>query len=334
MKRFVWLFLIVVIVAGLWSAGWFYAASQVRQGMEQLAANDGEIDPKLTCGTLGVTGFPFRIDIDCEEAVLVAEDLTVKASGVRLSAQIYNPTHVLVSARGPIDTADAFFGTSSQLTFADLQGSARLTTSDFIKGLGGDGWRIARVSVVGNELDWAETTAGSTLPQAKASHAELQIIDVPELHDAGKGTAALAIYAVAKDVVAPGYQIAAGQGEVQLQVTGLPDDIRRFGDADLIAAWQAAGGKIEVARINGTDGEDLIDASGTLGLDANRMLEGDITYSNRGIRERLAPFVNPMILAVASGLPQEDGTFKQALQFSGGAIRVGGIPLANLEPLY
>lgn len=334
MKRFVWLFLIVVIVAGLWSAGWFFAAGQVRQSIDQLALNDGDTDPRLTCGILNVTGFPFRIDVDCADATLVSEDLTLTAAGFRASVQVDNPAHVLVSARAPITTANAFFGTSSRLDFADLQGSARLTTSDFIKGLGGDGWRIARLSVVGNGLDWVETTAGSDLPQAKASHAELQVIDVPELHDAAAGTAALAIYALGNNVVAPGFAIADGEGEVQLQVTGLPDDIRRFGDADLIAAWQAAGGKLQVMRINGTDGEDLIDASGTLGLDANRMLEGDITYANRGIRERLAPFVNPMILAVAAGLPQEDGTFRQALQFTAGAIRVGGIPLANLEPLY
>lgn len=333
MKRFVWLFLIVVIVAGLWSAGWFFAAGQVRQSIEQLAANDGDIDPKLTCGTLNVTGFPFRIDVDCADATLVAEDLTVTAGGFRASVQVDNPAHVVFSARSPVTAADAFFGSSSRLTFADLQGSARLTTDDFIQGLGGDGWRIARVSLVGNGLDWVDTV-GSDLPLAKASHAELQVIDVPELHDASKGTAALAVYAVAQDVNAQFYQIGDGDGEVQLQITGLPDDIRRYGDADLLAAWQAAGGKIDVSRINGTDGEDLIDASGTLGLDANRMLEGDITYANRGIRERLAPYVNPMILAVAAGLPQEDGTFKQALQFSGGAIRIGGIPLANLEPLY
>ena len=79
MKRFVWLFSIVVIVAGLWSAGWFIAAAEVRRGIEQLAANDGAIDPRLTCGTLGVTGFPFRIDVDCEAATVVAEDLTIAA---------------------------------------------------------------------------------------------------------------------------------------------------------------------------------------------------------------------------------------------------------------
>ena len=333
MKRFVWLFLIVVIVAGLWSVGWFYAAGQVRQTVEQLAASDGTADPRLTCGTLNVSGFPFRIDVDCEQASLLADDLTVTAAGIRASVQVDNPAHVVFSARSPMATQDAFFGSASRLDFTGLQGSARLTTGDFIKGLSGDGWRIARVSLVGDGLNWVDTISAD-LPLAKASHAELQMIDVPELHDAATGTAALAIYAMAQDVSAQPYQIGDGDGEVQLQVTGLPDDIRRFGDADLLPAWQAAGGKIDVARINGTDGEDLIDASGTLALDANHMLEGDITYSNRGIRERLAPFVNAMILAVAAGLPQPDGTFKQALQFSGGAVRIGGIPLANLEPLY
>jgi len=333
MKRFVWLFLIVVIVAALWSAGWFFAAGQVQQALAQLQTNDGTDGPQLTCASSSVTGFPFRIDVGCEEAVLVAEDLTVTAAGFRASVQVDNPTHVVFSARSPVTTKDAFYGSSSRLAFTGLQGSARVTASDLVKGLSGEGWRIARLSLVGDGLDWVDTI-GADLPLAKASHAEVQVIDVPELHDATKGTAALAVYAVARDVAAQFYQIADGDGEVQLQLTGLPDDLRRFSDPDLIPAWQAAGGRIEVSRINGTDGTDLIDASGTLALDANRMLEGDITYSNRGIRERLAPFVDPLILAVAAGLPQEDGTFKQALQFSGGAIRIGGIPLANLEPLY
>jgi len=333
MKRFVWLFSIVVLVAALWSAGWYFAADQVQQNLNQLAASDGSTQPKLTCGTSSVTGFPFRIDIGCEDAVLVADDLTVTAAGLRASVQVDNPTHVLFSAMSPVTAQDAFYGSQSRLSFSTLQGSARVTTADLLKGLGGDGWRIARVSLVGDGLDWVDTI-GTELPLARASHAELQIVDVPELHDKAAGTAALAIYAVAKDATAPLYAINDGDGEVQLQITGLPDDLRRFADTDPIPAWQAAGGTIQVLRVNGTDGTDLIDASGTLGLDANRMLEGDITYANRGIRERLAAYLNPVVLSVLAGLPQEDGTFKQALQFSGGALRVGGIPLVNLTPLY
>ena len=333
MKRFAWLFSIVIAVAALWSVGWFLVAEQARQALAELGTADGSDSPQLTCARSGVSGFPFRIDIACEEAVLVAEDLTVTAAGVRASVQVDNPTHVVFSVRAPITTRDAFYGSSSRLNFTALQGSARVTTSDILKGLSGEGWRIARVSLVGDGLDWVDTI-GAELPLAKVSHAELQLGDIAELHDKAAGTAALAVYAVARDVTAPFYQVGDADGEVQLQITGLPADLRRFDAPDLIPAWPAAGGKIEIVRINGTDGEDLIDASGTLTLDANRMPEGEITYANRGISERLAPYVNPVVLSVLAGLPQEDGTLKQALQFSGGALRVGGIPLFNLEPLF
>ena len=333
MKRFVWLFLIVLVVAGLWSAGWCFAAGQAQQSLARLASNDGQADPRLTCASSSVTGFPFRLDIDCETAELVAEDLTVTASGLRASVQIYNPTHVVFSAHAPITTQDAFYGSSSRLDFTGLQGSARVTTSDVLKGLGGEGWRIARISLVGDGLNWVDTI-GAELPLAKASHAELQITDIPELHDATAGTAALAIYATASDVTSELYHLGNANGEVQLQVTGLPDDLQRLSAPDAVQTWQAAGGKVQLMRINGTDGTDLIDASGTLGLDPNRMLEGDITYSSSGLQQRLQPYLDPVVLAVVAGLPQPDGTFKQAIQFSGGSLRIGGIPLYQLAPLY
>lgn len=334
MKRFAGLLLAVLIVAALWSAGWFYAQSQVEAEMVRLANAAGTVDdPRVTCGSSTVAGFPFRIDIGCEDATIVSDDVTVTAAGLRGSVQVDNPTHVLFSAKAPVTTSDAFYGTSTRLDFAGLQGSARLTTDNIIAGLSGEGWRVARISLVGDQLDWVDTI-GADLPLAKAAHAEIQIGDIPELHDKAAGTAALAVYVVANNVNSALYDITDGNGEVQLQITGLPDDIRRFGDADAIAAWRNAGGKIEVARINGTDGDNMLDATGTLGLDANRMLTGELTYSNRGVRERLASFVNPLILSVLAGLPQEDGTFKQALQFANGNLLVGGIPLLQLAPLF
>jgi len=334
MKRFAALMFAVLFLVALWSGGWFYVQGQVREALAGLATAAGTSeDPRLTCDTTTVSGFPFRIDIGCDTATLVADDVTVTAAGLRSSVQVDNPTHVLVSARSPMTTTDAFYGSSTRLDFASLQASARLTTDNLFEGLGGEGWRIARIALVGSGLDWTDTI-GADLPLASASRAELQIGDIAELHDPAAGTAALAVYAVAEDVVSPVYDIADGTGEAQLQVTGLPDDIRRFGDPDLVSAWRAAGGQIEVARINLADGDNLVDASGTLGLDANRVLTGDLTYTNRGMHERLAPFVNPLMLSVLAGLPQDDGTFRQALQFANGAMLVGGIPLLQLAPLY
>jgi len=334
MKRFAGLFFAVALVAALWSAGWFVVSAQVSTGLSDLALAEGSAErPRLSCARSAVTGFPFRIDVTCEEATVLAEDITVTLAGFKVSAQVDNPTHVLASAKGPITYADAFYGSSNRLDFVNLQASARLTTADLLKGLTGAGWRIARISVVGDGLDWVDTI-GEDLPVAKASHAELQIGDIPELHDKVAGTAALAVYVVGRDVVAPIYNLVDADGEAQLQLSGLPDDLRRFAEPDLLPAWQAAGGRLEIIRVNATDGTDLIDATGSLGLDASRRLEGQVTYSNRGIRERLAPFVNAMILSVMSGLPEADGTFKQAVQFANGALLIGGIPLFQLEPLY
>lgn len=334
MNRFAGLLVAVIVVCLLWSAGWFFVQSQVRDSLATLATAPGTTaEPRLTCAQTSIGGFPFRIDIGCTEATLVADDVTVTAAGIRASVQVYNPTHVLFSARAPLTTADAFYGTSTRLDFTGLQGSARLTTDEVLAGLSGEGWRIARIALVGDGLNWTDTI-GADLPLASASHAELQVGDIPELHDPAAGTATLAIYAVANQVVAPPYDIASGNGEVQLQLSGLPDDLRRFGDPAWLDAWRAAGGQLDIARVNFTDGAHLLDATGTLTLDENRMPEGELSYESRGLQERLAPFLNPMLLSILAGVPDESGSFRQALQFANGSILVGGIPLLQLAPLY
>lgn len=334
MNRFAGLLVAVILVCLLWSAGWFFVQLQVRDAVAAMAAAPGTAQaPRLTCADTSIGGFPFRIDIGCSDATLVADDLTVTAAGVRASVQVDNPAHVVFSARSPLTRADAFYGSSTRLDFDAIQGSVRLTTDNLLAGLQGEGWRIARIALVGDGLAWTDTI-GTELPLASASHAELQVGDIGELHDPAAGTATLAIYAVANDVIAPPYDIASGNGEVQLQVSGLPDDIRRFGDPDALASWRQAGGRIDVARVNLTDGDHLLDATGSLTLDQNRMPEGELSYHSRGLQQRLAPFLNPMLLSILAGVPDDAGSFRQALQFANGSILVGGIPLLQLAPLY
>ena len=334
MNRFAGLLVAVVVVCLLWSGAWFFVQSQVRDNLALLASAPGTTaEPRLTCADTSIGGFPFRIDIGCTEATLVADDVTVTAAGVHASVQVDNPAHVVFSARSPLTTADAFYGSSTRLDFDAFQGSARLTTDNLLEGLSGEGWRIARIALVGDGLQWTDTI-GAELPLASASHAELQVGDIGELHDPEAGTATLAIYAVANNLVAPPYEITSGNGEIQLQISGLPDDIRRLGDPALLDAWRIAGGRIEVARVNLTDGDHLLDASGSLTLDENRMPVGDLSYTSRGLQERLAPFLNPMLLSILAGVPDETGSFRQTLQFANGSILVGGIPLLQLAPLY
>ena len=51
---------------------WLFFAGEVKKSVQSLAAADGITNPKLTCGTLNVNGFPFRFDVTCAGATLVS----------------------------------------------------------------------------------------------------------------------------------------------------------------------------------------------------------------------------------------------------------------------
>src|SRR5687768_7983642 len=106
MKRFVYLGLAVVGVVLLWTGAWFLISSEIRRNVTALAEADGIAAPRLTCEGLAVTGFPFRFDLACDNAVLTQADLSATLSGLRASVLVYRPTHVLVSARPPLTLSD------------------------------------------------------------------------------------------------------------------------------------------------------------------------------------------------------------------------------------
>ncbi|MGV3650599.1 MAG: DUF2125 domain-containing protein, partial [Devosia sp.] len=141
MKPFGFLAGVVALVAVVWTAGWFYVALQARGAIDQMALADGETSPRLTCGRLDISGFPFRFDLACVDASLVSGDTTAQMAELRASVLVYRPTHAVLSGRGPIDLEDAFTGSRSQLTFAGLEGSVRL-----------NGWSLARASLVATDL--------------------------------------------------------------------------------------------------------------------------------------------------------------------------------------
>ena len=179
MRKFAALLIAIILVAGLWIGGWFWAAGEIRNQVALLAQNDGEVNPKITCGDLNVTGFPFRFDIECVDGTLTQLDTTVTLAGLRASVLAYNPTHVLLSAKAPLAIVDAFSGAQSRVDFTGLQASARLTSRDLFEGLTGVGWRIANLSLVADGLTWNDTVVGDML-RMSADHLEAHLVDLPE----------------------------------------------------------------------------------------------------------------------------------------------------------
>jgi hypothetical protein len=321
-KRIIILGSLVLLVVLGWTAGWFFIAGQVRQQVELLALGDGETSPQLQCGTLDVSGFPFRFDVDCANATVVSADLMVEVPGIRASAMVLRPTHLIASAEGPAKISDAFTGLEQAVAWSGMEASLRL-----------DDWRIARLSMVANDVAWSDQLFGDTLI-ASAPQVELHLLDMPEQHNAETRRAALAGYLRATDVTAPGIELDPTNAEVELEVTALPDDVRDWGVVPFLPDWQQAGGTLRIVGIRANDGTADLDASGELALDANGYPAGSIAIDSMGVAERIAPLLEEPWRTLVLGVPGEDGRHKNQLNFGGGALSSGLVPIAALAPMF
>lgn len=335
MRKFLALGLAVLVVLALWSGGWFWAESELRRQIETLANADGETSPRVTCGTLAVTGFPFRFDVDCEEVALTYGDHDITLSGLRASVLAYNPTHVIFSARPPYSMANAFTGSQSRFDFTSLEGSARVTARDIFAGLSGEGWRIARVSLLASGVAWYDTVLEDLL-QAKAESAELHLMDEPERHDPKAGTAALALYASVTGLDVPALSIASGQSSLEAELTGLPDDLRLLDTPAPLQDWQKRGGELKLVRFTGNQPtpDESFDVTGTASLTAAGLVNAQLAYTTRGVFDHLAGMLPTTTLAMFRGAPAADGSFSNELNMVDGRLNALAMTMMEVPPLW
>lgn len=321
-KRIIILGSVVIAFIVLWSAAWLVLAGVVKQNIDALALADGVVTPSLTCETLGVGGYPFRFDADCVNARIVSGDVVVDVPGIRASIRVYAPTHLLASALGPVQLTDNFTGTRNGVTWSTLETSIRL-----------DNWRIARASISGKDVVWSDTLFGDAVI-AQSPLVELHLFDIPEQHDAERQVAALAVYARAQGLAWPGLTLTDTNAEIQLEMSGLPDDVRAWGEPTLLPSIQQAGGKLNVVSIHATDGASTLDASGALGIDEQALLDGQIAITSTGVADRIGPMIEEPWRTLVLGTPGADGVHTNQLTFKAGAVFSGLVPIAAVPPLY
>lgn len=321
-KRIIILGSVVIAVIVLWSAAWLVLAGLVRQNIDALALGDGMTAPNVTCGTLNVGGFPFHLDADCQTARIVIGDSVIDVPGIRASIRVYAPTHVLASAKGPLQLTDTFTGTRNAVGWSTLEASVRL-----------DNWRIARASVSGLDVVWSDILLGETTI-AEVAMLDIQLFDAPEQHDAERHLSVLQSYIRANNVAYPGMTLSDSNAEIQLELTGLPDDVRNWGDPNLLPAMAANGATLNIIAIRGTDAASTLDADGALKLDPQGQLDGQITIASTGVAERIGPLLAEPWRTLVLGTPGTDGSYSNQLIFRAGGIFSGLVPIATIPALY
>jgi hypothetical protein len=322
MNRFAYLIIAVVAVVVLWTGGWFFLSTQVRGTVESLAANDGETAPRVTCERLDIGGFPFRFDVDCAGAQIVSGDLTVAVPEIGVSALVYRPTHLIGAARGPATLTDAFTGARNSVSWSALDASLRLAD-----------WRIERFSLVGRDLSWTDTLFGEALI-ASSSEGEAHLIDIPERLDAAAGRAALAGYVRLAELNAPAFAVAGGASELEMELTGLPSDLRLLGAPDALRQWQQAGGQLRIVSLNATAGEDYLTADGEVFLNDAGQAEGQVRIASHGVVERIEGLFPEPYRGLILGQPAADGSYSNTINLRGGVIASGMMPAGIIPPLF
>jgi hypothetical protein len=288
---------LVLIAAIAWSGFWFYAASEVGVRADAWRAQEAKSGRVYDCAKRTVAGFPFRFEVRCDGAsvVLVSQTasntpFTAKLGEILVVAQVYDPKLVIAEFAAPASIA------------IPEQSPLRVD------------WSKARASVVGlpavpqrGSITFDDVaidrinSASLQVPVARAKHIELHgrlaegsptdrpvIETVFQMNDGS-------VQGVHPVLAEP------FNADVRAKLTGLKDFApkpwpERFREI------AAAGGKVEIVQSRIQQGEMISVAAGTLALNANGNLDGELQMTVTGL-ERIVPALG-IDKILEQGVPQ------------------------------
>ncbi len=99
----------ILLVIALYTAGWFYAASTLKEKTLALLGDQQRHGVSALCQDAEYRGYPFRIGLFCSKVSIDDKTNGVSATfgALRSAAQIYQPNHIVWELDGPAETAPA-----------------------------------------------------------------------------------------------------------------------------------------------------------------------------------------------------------------------------------
>jgi len=267
--------ILVLLLAVGWSAFWWYAARQAETRLAAFldeAAADGRT---VTCDENRFSGYPFRLEWRCGAAAIAVDDpdqaFTLTTGGITAVAQIYQPTHVILEAIGPVRYAPAGGDHTVEAAFSGAEAS-------IVFGVGGP----ERASLVVSDLTATEKFAGLTNGIVSDGRLEAHV---------RRGTTADSYDLVARLDAADLPPVDAAMGgpapvklELQATVTGL-DPILALPPSERLRAWAEGGGAVDITYARLDRGPTSAKAAGKLGLDADGHPTGEVAVTLAGVNE-------------------------------------------------
>jgi hypothetical protein len=277
---------LLLIAAAVWSAFWFYAASQVDVAADAWRAQEARSGRVYDCARRSVAGFPFRLEVRCDGASvsLLSQTagqaasqapMTAKLGEILIVAQIYDPKLLIAEFTAPATIFDRGQQPSMTVNWSKARSS--------VVGLPAV---PQRASIVFDDPAIDRVNGAGPAPLARAKHIELhgRLVD-----GATPGPVIETVLKIEGGSVQELHPLLAEPfaADVRTMLSGLKDFSpkpwpQRFREI------QAAGGHVEIVQSRIAQGELIAVATGTLGLTAPGRLDGELQMTVAGI-EKVIP---------------------------------------------
>ena len=274
---------LLVVAAVAWSAFWFYAASEVGVRADAWAAQEAKSGRVYACGERSVAGFPFRFEVRCEDAsvALVSQTagapalFTARLGEIMVIAQIYQPKLLIAEFKAPATLADRGQPPSLKVNWTTGQSSVHGLPD--VPQRASIEFNIPPSTVSTDRCrrrSRRPTTSNCTAALPKARRRNNPVIQTVLRIAGGNVQEVHPLLAQPFDA------------DIETKLTGLEGFLPKPWP-ERFRELQAAGGHVEVVRSRVQQGDLVSVAAGTLSLNAQGRIDGELQMTVAGIEKAI-----------------------------------------------
>lgn len=273
--KYIILLVVVALAIAGWTGLWFYARQLTEDTIAGWQGREAQAGRVHICHQQSTGGFPFRIEITCDQAESqfrnLSPPLRITVAGLHAAAQIYQRDLLIAEMAGPMTIADMGRPATLSADWALAQASLRGTPA-----------APERLSIVFEEPKLDDISGPVPVEAAKAKHIELhgRIVEgtvssnpVVEVVSRVTGGSFPGVHALAQTPI---------DSEMTAKLRGLKDFAPKPW-AERFREIQRAGGSIDIAQARISQGETLAVGSGVLTINANGKLDGQLRLTVAGL---------------------------------------------------
>ncbi|HEX3710335.1 MAG TPA: DUF2125 domain-containing protein [Pseudolabrys sp.] len=267
-------FSVMALLAG-WAWLWHYAAGRTQTVIEGWRVREAKAGRFYACGAQTIGGFPFRFEVNCNKALVQLPHgqppVEIKAAGALIAAQVYEPTVLTGEFRGPLTIADP--GQPPSFIANWTRGGASVS---------GTPVSPESVSLTFDDAALNRIIGGQQQNYLRAKHVE---IDGRMIAGSAAHNPVIEVALKLAATSAPGLHPAAAT-PIDADITWVLRGLRDFAPKpwrERYRELQAAGGRIDITQARVKQGPTLAVGKGTLSLNANGRLEGQLQVTVAGL---------------------------------------------------